>query len=206
MIQLIPFDINKGGKVPNLCLDNVVKGYQIQNKYASAWEAWQHTEQHTVPVPSGLDVPLFYAYTTTLDGITKNYGHINVRLANGTVWSDGNIYASIEAYEAHHDPRFVGWGESVNDYKILEGDSMATEEFITTAWQAGFNRGPRPDEMAAMQGKTELEVEQHILANNELFRSKAANYDALAAEFDAYKVTNPPGDGVVLKPGKYIVQ
>lgn len=126
MIQLIPFDQSKGGKIPNLCLDNVVKGYQIQNKYASAWEAWQHTEQHTDPVPSGLDVPLFYAYTTTLDGITKNYGHINVRLANGTVWSDGNIYANIEAYEAHHDPKFVGWGESVNDYKIIGGD-MATD-------------------------------------------------------------------------------
>lgn len=207
MQQLIPFDQSKGGTIPDLCLSNVCKGYAIGNKYPTAWIAWLNTHGHPDRnIPAGLAVPLFYSYTTTIDGITENYGHINVQLPNGTVWSDGNIYANIDDYTSKKQPKYVGWGESVNDYKILEGDTMATEEFITTAWQAGFNRSPRPDEMAAMQGKTELEVEQHILANNEDFRSKAANYDALAAEFDAYKIANPPGEGVVLKPGGYIVQ
>lgn len=132
LIQAIPFDASKGGDTPNLCLGNVVKGYQIANKYGSAWQAWEHTQQHPDRnIPPNLDIPLYYAYTTTLDGITQNYGHINVRLKNGTVWSDGKIYTSIEAYTSTHMPIFVGWGESVNDYKIIEeGEAMPDEGTI----------------------------------------------------------------------------
>lgn len=121
--QLIPFNTSTGGHVPDLCLDNVRRGYGINNKYGSAWEAWKHTQQHPDRnIPDGLDVPLYYSYTTTLNGVTTNYGHINVRLKNGSVWSDGNIYASIDAYMSNHYPVFVGWGESVNDFKIIGGD------------------------------------------------------------------------------------
>lgn len=123
--QLIPFDTSKGGNVPNLCLDNVRRGYGIGNKYGSAWEAWQHTQQHPDRnIPNGLDIPIYYSYNATIDGVTQNYGHINVQLANGTVWSDGNIYASIEDYTSKKLPKFVGWGESINDFKIIQGGSM----------------------------------------------------------------------------------
>lgn len=127
--QVIPFNTYKGGNTPNLCLANVSKGYGIPNKYGSAWEAWQHTQQHPDRnIPTGLAVPLYYSYTATIDGVTENYGHINVQLPNGTVWSDGNIYASIDDYLAKHTPKFVGWGESVNDVKIVEGDTMTPEQ------------------------------------------------------------------------------
>lgn len=126
MIQLIPFDPSKGGNIPDECLDNVRRGYGIQNKYDSAWEAWQHTQQHTDRPPLGLSIPVFYSYTTTINSVTQNYGHINVQLPDGTVWSDGNIYANIDAYMANHFPKFVGWGESVNDFKIIGGEPMST--------------------------------------------------------------------------------
>lgn len=125
MEQVIPFNQAQGGTTPNLCLDNVTKGYGIPDKYGSAWEAWENTEQHPDRnIPTGLDVPIYYSYTATIDGVTANYGHINVQLANGTVWSDGNIYTSIDAYLANHSPKFVGWGESVNSVKVIEGDNM----------------------------------------------------------------------------------
>lgn len=146
--QVIPFDTSKGGTTPNLCLDNVRKGYGIGNKYSSAWEAWEHTEQHpNRDVPLGLDVPLYYSYTVSLDDTpARNYGHVNVRLANGTIWSDGHVYASIEAYESIHTPKFVGWGESVDDFKIIgQGEDMATpaqiDEWISTEYQIAFG-GP----------------------------------------------------------------
>lgn len=129
--QVKPFNQAQGGTTPNLCLANVTKGYGIPNKYSSAWEAWAHTHQHTDPIPLAVDVPLYYSYTATIDNITQNYGHINVRLANGTVWSDGNIYASIEAYTANHWPKYVGWGDSVNDVTVvkqLEGDDMIPDK------------------------------------------------------------------------------
>lgn len=119
-IQIIPFNTSLGGNVSNMCLANVAKGYGIGNKYSSAWQAWEHTQQHTDPVPTGLAVPIYYSYTATIDGVTENYGHINVQLPNGTVWSDGNIYASIDDYTSKKLPKFVGWGESINDYKIIQ--------------------------------------------------------------------------------------
>lgn len=125
--QVIPFSQSKGGKTPNLCLDNVSKGFGIsgQHEYNTAWEAWQHTQQHADSnVPAGVDVPLFYSYSATIDGVYANYGHVNVRLANGQVWSDGNLYASIAAYLVNHAPKFVGWGESLNNFEIIKGVTM----------------------------------------------------------------------------------
>lgn len=148
--QLIPFSTSKGGNVPLECLENVSLGFSIGAKYATAWGAWQHTQQHFDPIPDGLDVPLFYSYTTTIDGVTENYGHINVRLKNGTVWSDGNIYPSKEAYMSNHLPKYVGWGLSVNDFKII-GDNMApqlpflTEKEVRDAFAAYRVQGTGPN-------------------------------------------------------------
>lgn len=126
--QVISFDVNKGGNIHNFCLANVCAGYGIPNKYGSAWEAWEHTQQHTDPIPDGLDVPLYYSYTATIDGSTQKYGHINVRLKDGRVWSDGTIYANLDAYLAYHLPKYVGWGESINDTQIIKrGDEMVTQ-------------------------------------------------------------------------------
>lgn len=178
MKQLIPFDPSKGGKVPNLCLANVVKGYGIQNKYDSAWEAWEHTQQHEDhDIPANVAVPLFYFYTTTLDGITQNYGHINVQLPNGTVWSDGNIYANLNAYTAHHDPKFVGWGESVNDFKILEGGPMPTlvdDGNIDLLYVSVLHRH------AAQADKDARRGQDYLKAQTELYESQEwANQDQL---------------------------
>jgi hypothetical protein len=136
-VQVKSFNTSKGGTTPNMCLANVTAGYGVPNLYGSAWEAWEHTQQHADRnVPTGVDVPLYYSYTATIDGSTQNYGHINVRLANGTVWSDGNIYASIDAYLAGHTPKFVGWGESVNNVAVIAGSE---EEMFNEGDAVNFN-------------------------------------------------------------------
>lgn len=156
--QVRPFDTSKGGNIPNLCLANVVKGFSISNKYGSAWMAWGHTEQHTEAPPDGLDVPLYYSYTTTIDGVTANYGHINVRLKNGTVWSDGNIYASIQDYTSKKVPKYVGWGESINDFKIIEGVQMppVTREQIQDVGRSYFWE-PTEDYLKVWAGTTSFQ-------------------------------------------------
>ena len=111
--QVKPFDQSKGGKKPGYCLQNTRLGYGIAPKYDNAAQAWKSTEQHKDRnVPQGVDVPLYYDYGSE--------DHVNVRLANGKVWSDGNLYASIEDYEAKKAPRFLGWGESVNGVRVIE--------------------------------------------------------------------------------------
>jgi hypothetical protein len=96
-----------------MCLKNVRLGYGILPKYDNATAAWNNTEQHRDRnVPLGVDVPLYYSWGRD--------GHINVRLANGRVWSDGDLYVSIEDYEAKKEPNFLGWGESVNEVRVIQ--------------------------------------------------------------------------------------
>ena len=124
--QVKPFDQSKAGKIKNFCLANVTKGYGVPNKYSSAWEAWQNTEQHEDGAPLGVDVPVYFSYTATIDGINKNWGHIGVQLKNGKFWSDGTVYPSIGIYTAGHSPKYVGWGESVNGVKVIKEQDVTT--------------------------------------------------------------------------------
>jgi hypothetical protein len=112
--QVKPFNQDIAGSLAGSCLANTRKGYGIASKYPNAWAAWLNTQQHTGKPPEGLDVPVFFWY------INGSNGHIGVRLANGKFWSDGDIYASIAAYEAVKKPDYVGWGESINGVSVLE--------------------------------------------------------------------------------------
>lgn len=115
-IQTRVFHPSIGGNRPGYCLQNVRKGYDIAAKYANATAAWNGTKQHrNRNVPLGVAVPLFYTFWTK----NGNEGHINVRLPDGRVWSDGDYYASIADYEAKKAPDFIGWGESVNGVGVI---------------------------------------------------------------------------------------
>lgn len=128
-----------GGTTRLRCLRNVRRGYSIPPKYASATQAWNHTQQHRDRnVPTGVDVPLYYYYKV----MGVNLGHINVRLANGKVWSDGQIFSSLASYEAQKAPTFLGWGESVNDVRVISYTYNPTP--------------PTPSKMPAVGSKVQL--------------------------------------------------
>jgi hypothetical protein len=111
--QTRAFDQNKAGTTKGYCLRNVRLGYSIPAKFDSAIIAWDNTEQHKdKSIPSG-DVPLFYTY--------KVDGHINVRLKDGRIWNDGELYENLDAYiSTHPSVGYLGWGESVNEVRVLE--------------------------------------------------------------------------------------
>lgn len=111
--QTRKFNTGAGGKVKGYCLRNVRLGYGIASKYSTAWSAWNATQQHRDRnIPTGVDVPLYYSWGSA--------GHINVRLADGRVWSDGDYYKNLADYEAKKEPNYVGWGESVNDVRVID--------------------------------------------------------------------------------------
>lgn len=119
--QTKPFSIAKGGTVKGMCLRNVRLGYGIAPRYDTAWDAWNNTPKMTGPIPTGVDVPLYYSYTTTINGVRKNFGHINVRLANGQVWNDGKIYTSLAMYRLLHPTvRYQGWSTAVNNVAVVK--------------------------------------------------------------------------------------
>lgn len=113
--QVKGFTASKGGSQNNMCLKNTREGFGIPAKFDNAWEAWENTEQHKTRVlPQGVDVPVFFWYKNNFNG------HIGVRMKNGKFWTDGREFNSIEEYEANHQPDFVGWGESINEVRVLE--------------------------------------------------------------------------------------
>lgn len=127
MTQVRSFNPSSAGTTKYLCLANTRKGYGIAPKYANAWQAWLNTQQHTDALPSGVAVPVFWELWLTLDGVYKNYGHIAVSLPDGRIWTDGRYYANIDTLNRYYlggKGRYVGWGESVNDVKVVEGGDM----------------------------------------------------------------------------------
>lgn len=119
--QLKAFNKLQAGTVKGMCLRNVRLGYGIGAKYDTATDAWNHTQQMTGEIPTGVDVPLYYSYTTTINGVRKDYGHINVRLANGQVWNDGKIYANTTSYRLlHPSVRYRGWSNAVNGVAVIQ--------------------------------------------------------------------------------------
>lgn len=191
--QVKQFNPANGGTTPNMCLANVCKGYSIPNKYASAWEAWQHTQQHGGDAPAGLNVPVFFSYTATIDGINKNWGHIGVRLADGRFWSDGNVYSSIAAYESQHWPRYVGWGESINDVTIIKEEDIVkpTEAQVYDAFRRFALQEPAsPDQVRYYLARDIRDLYADLL--NYSVIPKPAEVQAAFAELQPWSPINTP--------------
>lgn len=126
-VQARPFDQSKAGSTPKLCLRNTRLGFGIPEYFPSAWQAWLYTEQHTDFIPTGLDVPVFFSYWATIGGKYANWGHIGVNLASGKFWSDGIVYANLAAFlKLHSNVKYVGWGESINEVKVM-GANMGND-------------------------------------------------------------------------------
>jgi len=142
MTQVKPFVIANAGTTKYLCLQNVRLGYGIPAYYLTATKAWNGTQQHRDRnFPAGCDVPVFYSWTGTVDGVRDNYGHIAVRLADGRVWSDGKYFANVDALVGSYlsNGSYLGWGESVNNVKVVTEVSMAETINDDVARQIGWH-------------------------------------------------------------------
>lgn len=143
-MQLRAFDLSKAGTKPLWCLQNVRLGYGIASYFNDAWTAWTYTEQHPDHNFPKADVPVFFEFWITIDGIYKNWGHIAVRLSDGRVWTDGKFYASVQdlndKYLVNGRSRYVGWGESVNEIKVITQGEQAMKIGSENNWRWRFNR------------------------------------------------------------------
>jgi hypothetical protein len=108
------FNLNKGGRINGMCLQNVRLGYGIGSGAKNAISAWNATQQHRdKSFPGGVAVPLFYTY--------KSDGHINVLLPDGRIWNDGTIFKDLSTYlSLRPQVKYLGWGESINGVRVVE--------------------------------------------------------------------------------------
>lgn len=129
MTQVKPFIIANAGTKPYWCLQNVRQGYGIPAKWDYALLDWQNNVQHKDQnFPSGCSVPVYFNWTGNVGGVTKNWGHIAVRLADGRIWTDGKYYANVSALSTNYlrGGSYLGWGELVNNVRVVTQEvSMA---------------------------------------------------------------------------------
>lgn len=129
MTQLKPFNVVNAGTTKYMCLQNVRLGYGIPALYQTATKAWNGTQQHRDRnFPDGCDVPVFWSLYLTLDGVYADYGHVAVRLADGRIWTDGRYYANIDSLNTYYlggKGTYQGWGESLNNVRVVTEVTMA---------------------------------------------------------------------------------
>lgn len=187
--QIVGFNPAIAGTTKYLCLSNVRKGYGIAAKYASAWQAWQNTQQHTDAIPGGVAVPVFWEWTGTVDGITANYGHIAVSLPDGRVWTDGKYYANTATLNTSYlagRGKYVGWGETLNGVRVVEqvqGGTMADNTDLGTARILAENILGR-DRLAVHAGKYDGDLNKYhvnVPLTNAYIRTLWTSAEASAA-------------------------
>lgn len=108
--QDIPFDLNKMGTTPGLCLANVRKGYDIAPKYASARDAMNASKREGT-FHEGLDIPTDVAVPIFAE-TGSPYAHVMVDYY-GDVYSDGKYLPSLKGMTV------IGWSETLNDARIV---------------------------------------------------------------------------------------
>lgn len=109
--QVVPFNVNKMGKKPGMCLQNVRLAYGIGSKYYDAKAAMIANRNAGTLHPIS-DLPANVAVPVFVDTSSPNE-HVEVA-DRGTFYSDGKKVA-----DPMHQ-RFYGWGETLNDVRIVK--------------------------------------------------------------------------------------
>ena len=109
--QIVEFDLSKMGTTPNMCLRNVRLAFGIPPKYVDAKAAMLANKEagtlHDIStLPKNVSVPVF------IDSPSVNE-HVEVS-DKGTFYSDG------KKLQNPMNQKFFGWGETLNDVRIVE--------------------------------------------------------------------------------------
>jgi LysM repeat protein len=113
---------------PGMCLRFTQSVYNAPVAYSCATEAWEAATQkyghRQLPLVS---VPVWFSWTGTINGVTKDWGHVAAWvpglgiLSSPKSWGQGNsqsVYASIEEVEAWLGAKYVGFSADLNGLQI----------------------------------------------------------------------------------------
>lgn len=206
MIQVKHFNPALGGTTKYLCLSNVRKGYSIPALHQYAKQDWDNNVQHKDRnFPQGCSVPVYWSWTGKVDGVTKDWGHIAVRLPDGRIWTDGRYYANVDTLNTNYlsgKGTYLGWGELVNKVRVVTQEvNMAETINDDSARQIGWHYLGRngfdgkPNALQAPQGDlqgkplTNAQLTQFFLSA-EAREWRDSRIHKVYAERDALRGTN----------------
>lgn len=121
------------------CLRLVLHAYGFNTGAEFARQEWdRNPTKHTDPLPSDVAVPVFYSWTGTIDGITRDWGDVAIYVPGRGVFGTpqrgaGNSNrwdSSVEARRAWlgGGAQYLGWTEQLNYTPLIQ---------ITSAQSAG---------------------------------------------------------------------
>jgi hypothetical protein len=140
---------------PGWCLVYVQDVFGIPAKQPSALADWQaNTYNHAdQDFPEGVAVPIWFSGRS---GDLKLYGHVAVRMSDGSVWSASHPtsdqpmhFNSIDALNSYYGGQliYLGWSEDVEDVLVIEQEEdveyFDSEEQL--AWTARTLYGIEPE-------------------------------------------------------------
>lgn len=116
---------------PGWCLRFVRNSFDIESKYEYAWQAWEASKtKHTGDLPGDAAVPVWFTWTGTIDGVTRNWGDVAIHVPGKGVFGTpmrggGNSNAWHPSVQARAKAlgggaKYVGWTEDVNDVRVVE--------------------------------------------------------------------------------------
>lgn len=152
---------------PGYCLTYVQDVFGIPAKKPSAIADWNaNTYNHANSVfPAGVAVPVWF---TGRSGALKQYGHVAVRMADGSVWSCSHPtnktpmhFASIQALNNYYSGQliYLGWTEDVEEVVVAkevtasQGGEMITSKGLEAVFLAYLGRKPDAGAVSHYVGK-----------------------------------------------------
>lgn len=149
---------------PGYCLTYVQDVFGIPAKQPSALADWNaNTFNHEDKNFPNVATPVWF---TGKSGALKEYGHVAVRMADGSVWSCSHPtenepmhFPSIDALNRYYSGQLVylGWTEDVEDVLVMkETKGMTTQErhdVGTAVYRATLRREPENGAAAVAMGK-----------------------------------------------------
>ncbi len=158
------------------CLRLVLHAYGFNTGADFARQEWdRNTTKHTDALPDVM-VPVFYSWTGTIDGITRDWGDVAIWVPGRGVFGTpqrgaGNSNrwdASVEARRAWlgGGAQYLGWTEQLNGTQLVQlntqGGSMTISiKHVDKVLKMGLRREPTAEELnnPAFQNSPELLID-----------------------------------------------
>lgn len=166
-LQLVSVDLSTTG-LPGECLSFAESAVGAPHLYANATVAWNNTEfKHPdQDFPEGVDVPIWFSFWTSIDGVFADYGHVCYRLRDGRIFSSpyrqgtgqvflGSIQELQQKYTDGHPLVYRGWTEDIALIKIVkEEEPMPNDGDIDNVYLQSNGRVATDAEKATYRTKS----------------------------------------------------
>lgn len=117
--------------------------------FSESRQAWNGQKKRHVGErpPRGVYVPVWFDWTGTIEGVTKNWGHTAIALPDGRILSSPlngygqDIFASVSALEKAFGAKYLGWSEQMDGTVVVKPAPGKYRKKLMM-WQSNLRKEP----------------------------------------------------------------